>query len=173
MLMGLLRQVELCQAQCKEMLMGPINLKVVPCWWFIMFSQKIHSVRPNILCISFWIFAETWCTFSRMGWFHYQHSRVKTFEAISQWCYLVDFLFEREDQENVVNELSSIQRDGELLKIQGLIPTACISSLLFRFVVSLVVPFYQFINHHVWLMCFSQLMSHLRLRLSWRKLVAG
>lgn len=74
-------------------------------------------------------------------------------DAISWISRLNDVLMnihEREDQENVVSELSSIQSDGESLKIQGLLPTACILSI--RFFVPFDSSICQFINCYVWLM---------------------
>lgn len=96
MLMGLLRQVELCQAQCKEMLKGSINLEKLEALF-----QEWDGFTINI---------------PELKLLKQYHS-----DAISWISRLNDVLMnihEREDQENVVSELSSIQSDGESLKIQ-------------------------------------------------------
>ncbi|KAI8569526.1 hypothetical protein RHMOL_Rhmol02G0285500 [Rhododendron molle] len=95
-LMGLLRQVELCQAQCKEMLKGPINLKKLEALFQEWDDFTINIPELKLL----------------------KQYRSDAISWISRLNDVLVNIHEREDQENVVNELSSIQRDGELLKIQ-------------------------------------------------------
>ncbi|XP_052209867.1 lysine-specific demethylase JMJ17 isoform X2 [Diospyros lotus] len=96
MLLGLIRQVESCVARCNEMLKGPINLKKLEA-----FLQEYSDFIVNIPQLKL------------LGQYHS--------DAISWISHFNDVLInihEREDQVNVVNELTCIQRDGALLKIQ-------------------------------------------------------
>ncbi|XP_028088427.1 lysine-specific demethylase 5A isoform X1 [Camellia sinensis] len=96
MLLGLLRQVELCQVQCTEMLKGSLNLKKLEALF-----QELDDFTVNV---------------PQLRLLRQYHS-----DAISWISHCNDVLLnihEREDQENVVNELTCIQRDGTLLKVQ-------------------------------------------------------
>lgn len=96
MLMDLLRQVESCQARCNEILNGPINLKNVE-----VLLQELESITVNIpelkLLRQYHGDAVSWIS-------HFNDVHVN--------------IHEREDQENVVDELQCILKQGLLLRIQ-------------------------------------------------------
>ncbi|PSS04169.1 Lysine-specific demethylase [Actinidia chinensis var. chinensis] len=96
MLLGLIRQVELCEAQCKEMLNGSITLKKLEALFQEWGDFTVDVTQLKLLR-------------------QYQSDSISW---ISRCNDVLINIHEREDQENVVNELSCIQRDGLLLKIQ-------------------------------------------------------
>ncbi|XP_057511416.1 lysine-specific demethylase JMJ17-like [Actinidia eriantha] len=96
MLLGLIRQVELCEVQCKEMLNGSITLKELEALFQEWGDFTVEVPQLKLLR-------------------QYQSDAISW---ISRCNDVLINIHEREDQENVVNELSCIQRDGALLKIQ-------------------------------------------------------
>ncbi|PSS11412.1 Lysine-specific demethylase [Actinidia chinensis var. chinensis] len=96
MLLGLIRQVELCEVQCKEMLNGSITLKELEALFQEWGDFTVEVPQFKLLR-------------------QYQSDAISW---ISRCNDVLINIHEREDQENVVNELSCIQRDGALLKIQ-------------------------------------------------------
>ncbi|KAL6986237.1 hypothetical protein U1Q18_019605, partial [Sarracenia purpurea var. burkii] len=96
MLLGLIRQVELCQVQCKEMLKGSMNRKKLEALF-----QEWDDFTVNV---------------PQLELLRQYHGNAIAW--ISRCDNALINIHEREDQENVVNELSCIQRDGALLKLQ-------------------------------------------------------
>ncbi|GFS37147.1 transcription factor jumonji (jmjC) domain-containing protein [Actinidia rufa] len=95
-LLGLIRQVELCEAQCKDMLNGSITLKKLEALFQEWGDFTVDVTQLKLLR-------------------QYQSDAISW---ISRWNDVLINIHEWEDQENVVNKLSCIQRDGLLLKIQ-------------------------------------------------------
>ncbi|KAJ7944915.1 Transcription factor jumonji (JmjC) domain protein, partial [Quillaja saponaria] len=96
MLLNLLRQVESCSAQCGEMLQSPMNLKnveVVLKKW----DSFIVDIPELKLLMQYHADAVSW---------------------ISRFKGVLGAMHEREDQQNVVDELNCISKDGLSLKIQ-------------------------------------------------------
>nr|XP_043640227.1 lysine-specific demethylase 5D isoform X2 [Erigeron canadensis] len=94
--LDLVSQVELCQSRCTEMLKGPIALKNLE-----LLVQEYDGFTVNVLELKL-----------------LRQYQSDAFDWISRFHNVVKNINEREDQENVVNELKCLQKDGSLLKVQ-------------------------------------------------------
>ncbi|XP_050266962.1 lysine-specific demethylase JMJ17 isoform X1 [Quercus robur] len=96
MLLDLLRQAELCRAQCREILKGPISLKNLE-----VLLQELNSCTVDI---------------PELKLLRQYHSDAVLW--ISRFNEVLVNISEREDQHNVVDELNCILKDGASLRIQ-------------------------------------------------------
>uniref|UniRef100_A0A5B7BX15 Putative lysine-specific demethylase 5B isoform X4 n=1 Tax=Davidia involucrata TaxID=16924 RepID=A0A5B7BX15_DAVIN len=96
MLLDLIRQVESCRARCSEMLKGPIRLQELE----VLF-QELDGFTVNIPELKLL----RQCHSDAVSW-------------ISHYNNVLMNIHERKDQEHVVDELTCIQKDAALLKIQ-------------------------------------------------------
>lgn len=96
MFLEFVRQVELCQSRCAEMLSGSITLKNLE---VLVQDYDDFSVNvPELKLLR-----------------QYQSA---AFDWISRFNNIVENIHEREDQENVVDALICLEKDGSLLKVQ-------------------------------------------------------
>ncbi|KVH95386.1 ARID/BRIGHT DNA-binding domain-containing protein [Cynara cardunculus var. scolymus] len=96
MFLDFVRQVELCQSRSTEILRGSITLKNLE-----VLIQEYDGFTVDVPEL----------TLLRQ----YQHD---AFDWISRYNDVVKNIHEREDQENVVDELICLEKDGSLLKVQ-------------------------------------------------------
>ncbi|KAL4603864.1 hypothetical protein ACB092_10G153600 [Castanea dentata] len=96
MLLDLLRQAELCCAQCGEILKGPISLKNLE-----VLLQELNSCTVDV---------------PELKLLRQYHSDAVLW--ISRFNEVLVNISEREDQHNVVDELNCILKDGASLRIQ-------------------------------------------------------
>lgn len=96
MLLKLIGWAELCQAQCKEMLKGPVTLEKLE-----LLVQEFGALVVNIPDLKL------------LRQYHDD-----TISWISRFNKILVNIHEREDQETVVDELKCLQRDGSLLRVR-------------------------------------------------------
>ncbi|KAJ0811132.1 putative transcription factor & chromatin remodeling JmjC-ARID family [Helianthus annuus] len=90
------KQVELCQSRCIEMLKGSITLKNLE-----VLIQEYDGFTVNVPELKL-----------------LKRYLSDAFDWISHFNNILKDVHEREDQENVVNELICLEKDGSLLKVQ-------------------------------------------------------
>ncbi|KAI3713400.1 hypothetical protein L1987_71977 [Smallanthus sonchifolius] len=90
------KQVELCRSRCTEMLRGSITLKNLE-----VLIQEYDGFTVNVPELKL-----------------LKQYQSDTFDWISHFNNILKDVHEREDQENVVNELTCLEKDGSLLKVQ-------------------------------------------------------